>query len=241
MAAIRTLGNRSGDDDEQPKRRAANPAARQARKPATPSGISGESDGLGGTGDYQEPVNPEDIPTRVKIPTTKEKIASLKKEKGSYTAAPAGLHDQLLEKMVEWSEWLPPTANRYGTYNADKAVKSAIELGNKYEPMMKALIRLANAGNTYYIAQFMVGLIYAIRMDIEGLDPDTKMSKWLGVQKAWDDTHDRILDHPAKKNANVVSESQRVKYEPPFKFIPVNPAWSQPGYNPYDPMGRYTG
>lgn len=137
--------------------------------------------------------------------------------------------------------WMPATASHYGTLNSAKAVKSMLELGQKYPPVMKALVRFAASGNAYYVLKYVLGLAVAIRIDMEGLNPDMRIAKILGVTTSWDATHDRLTDFPRPRPDNVYTEQERQEYVAPFHFIPVQPDWGRPDYNSYDALGRYRG
>lgn len=189
---------------------------------------------------------PPPIPTRVKPPerkpTARERIQEAKKATGQ-TPVPAGLPDQLQEKLVEYLLFAPTTAQHYGTVNSAKAVSSMLELGQKYPPVMKALVKFAASGNAYYVLKYVAGIVLAIRIDMEGLNPDMRAAKWLGVTNSWDATHDRAVEMAKRKSrpGNIYSENERQRYDPPFTFVPVSPDWNRPGFNSYDGMGRYQG
>lgn len=171
--------------------------------------------------------------------------------KSRQVVEPNNLGEMLHDKIVEWAQLLPPTSSHYGTENADKAVRSALQLGHKYSMILNLLVKFAMTESTLYLLKYLVGVGYAIRMDVEQLDPDSRLSKYLGVQSSWDATHDRAKELPQRVPTSPTtgirgSGTGPIQYEPPFRFVPVDTSWERYGTGPtgpysYGSLGRSTG
>lgn len=245
--------------DDKPKepirpRRPPNPESEQWR-PANPEQEqAGETRIPGEDGSVRRPSQADQIPTRVRPPQKpdpRSQARNIRERKATtpsrqrQVVEPDNLGELLHEKIVEWSQLLPPTAHYYGEENADKAVRSALQIGHKYSVILNLLVRFAVTESSLYLFKYLVGLGYAIRMDVEGLDPDGKLSKYLGVQAAWDNTHDRAKELPQRVPVTPTtgirgSGTGPVQYEPPFRFVPVSTAWESHAYVPGPATGAYS-
>lgn len=199
----------------------------------------------------------EAIPTRVRPPQqpgrqvkTGRDVANEKRGKSTErtrTTIPDKLGDQVEAKLIEVSAWLTPTAEEFGTENADKAARAFMQLATKYNIIAIMLMRWVMSESAFYLLKYFTGLVTAVQVDFERVHPDSKISKWTGVTPAWDATHNREIDiqrfaiGPAVATTGWRGSSERdqwVQYEPPFQFVPVNTNWeTTSGAYPYGSMG----
>lgn len=248
------------------------PDPRRRARPGEGAGSTGRSkDPESGNAEDREhrenavrPAAPtEAIPTRVKVPgqqrpvtkppttkpvTGRDRARELKLEDKTRTTVPDRLGDQLEAKLIEWTAWLTPTAEEYGAENADKAARALMQLGSRYDLILKLLIRWVMSESAVYIIKYLAGLSIAVRVDFEQVHPDSKISKWTGVTPAWDKTHNRAVDiqrfaiGPAVATTGWRGSSERdqwVQYEPPFQFVPVDTNWERRAAGAYShgPLG----
>lgn len=218
---------------------------------------SPETDQPTRTNDVRQNPSSEAIPTRVKPPQqpgrqvrTGRDVANERKGKGpdrARTTIPDKLGDQVEAKLIEVSAWFTPTAEEFGTENADKAARAFMQLATKYNIIAVMLMRWVMSESALYLVKYLVGMVTAVQVDFERVHPDSKISRWTGVTPAWDATHNREIDiqrfsiGPAVATTGWRGSSERdqwVQYEPPFQFVPVDTNWeSTTRPYPYGSMG----
>lgn len=179
--------------------------------------------------------DPDEIPTRVKVPTD-AKPDKGKRIRGSgsrrNTAAERDLADigeQLEEKFAVifgLAAGLAPVTAVYGTENAPKAINALLDIAKRRPAVLRALTTVADGANALEIGKFVLGLLVCIQIDTGRLNGDEIQAKAFGVTQVMLD-HDflQVVDengNPVKKEkpTNPYVTNQDVPNAVRFQPIP---------------------
>jgi hypothetical protein len=98
-----------------------------------------------------------------------------------------------------------PVTGTYGAENTPKAIKALLSIGKRRPAVMKALVKFADGADSMEIAQFGIGLVVALQVDLQRVAPDSLPARVFGVTAVMDKyfVDDTQTDSP---NLNVMGQ-----------------------------------
>lgn len=74
-----------------------------------------------------------------------------------------------------------PVTGIYGIENSEKAVKALMSIGKRRPKLMQALMRVADGADGIDVGRYVLGLIFAVQVDMQRLPYDSIPAKATGV------------------------------------------------------------